>query len=208
MKELIYTFRQKMSALNEAAFTVQQIPEEVMVAYEINDEYAYVQFVWEAGNKVTEEEADQYNVPYGMVWAVTTREDAAGPCLKAYMVENANVSDGYGPLLYDAIMELVTRNGAGLIADRASVSREALRVWDYYLRNRTDVEYYQLDDLKNSLTPTPEDNCKQIASRKWSRTRGGRNNKWHDEALSKMFVKPQATVLTALESSGQLLSGA
>ena len=71
---------------------------------------------------------------------------------------------GFGPLLYDVAMELVSidKNSA-LTADRSTVSDEAFAVWKHYLTQRNDVEEFQLDDLNNTLTPELEDNCKQRA---------------------------------------------
>ena len=56
-------------------------------------------------------------------------------------------SKGYGPRLYDTVMEAVTEKGGMLTSDRATVSGAARSVWDYYFRNRSDV----------SKTPLPRD---------------------------------------------------
>jgi hypothetical protein len=49
-------------------------------------------------------------------------------------------SKGYGPKLYDVVMEAVTELGGMLTSDRATVSGAAKSVWDYYFKNRGDVK--------------------------------------------------------------------
>ena len=56
-------------------------------------------------------------------------------------------SKGYGPRLYDTVMEAVTEKGDMLTSDRATVSGAARSIWDYYFKNRSDV----------SKTPLPRD---------------------------------------------------
>jgi len=90
-----------------------------------------------------------------------------GQCLKTHFVGWAMAEDkgaGFGPLLYDVAMELVSIDkDSSLTADRGTVSDEAFEVWKHYLTKRNDVEEFQLDDLNNTLTPEEEDNCKQRA---------------------------------------------
>jgi len=57
-----------------------------------------------------------------------------------YYVGLSQATGGYGPRLYDAVMEAVTADGAMLTSDRSSVSGDAKRVWDYYFKNRSDVD--------------------------------------------------------------------
>ena len=58
-------------------------------------------------------------------------------------VVNSAAHKGWGPLLYDVAMELVSSKqyiGAeGITPDRMSVSYEARNVWKYYFNNRPDV---------------------------------------------------------------------
>ena len=90
-----------------------------------------------------------------------------GQCLKTHFVGWAMAEGkgaGFGPLLYDVAMELVSIDkDSSLTADRSTVSDEAFAVWKHYLTKRNDVEEFQLDDLNNTLTPELEDNCKQRA---------------------------------------------
>ena len=117
-----------------------------------------------------------------------------GECLNAWMIESVSAPKGFGPLLYDVAMEWATENGGGLMSDRYQVSDEAQGIWDFYLKNRaSELEILQLDDPKNTLTPTMDDNCKQASA--------GKN--WKDEKnpLSKVFKKKRATI-RALEKLG------
>jgi hypothetical protein len=114
-----------------------------------------------------------------------------GKCLNAWEIELANVSggSGMGPLLYDVAMELSGQNG--LMPDRDEVSAEARSVWEFYLRNRPDIEVMQLDSMHSRWTPdipgdflTPgfeDDNCFQKAA--WEHS----GDAWMDSALSKAY---------------------
>jgi hypothetical protein len=82
-----------------------------------------------------------------------------------YFVTLSQSRSGYGPLLYDAVLAWVTSEDGMLMADRASVSELAMKVWEYYMKKRPDVSYMQLDDNFNTLTPEPEDNISQHTAR-------------------------------------------
>jgi len=57
-----------------------------------------------------------------------------------YYVGLSKATSGYGPRLYDVVMEAATEKGAMLTSDRSSVSGDAKRVWEYYFKNRGDVK--------------------------------------------------------------------
>ncbi len=121
-----------------------------------------------------------------------------GPCGGAWKVSSSEVRHGWGPFLYDVAMEYATLNGGGLIADRDSVSREARQVWQYYMQNRGDVIAHQLDDPKNTLTPTDEDNCDQEVAGgftyMYSRSEEPENKDWAKSPLSKRYTKAPTTI--------------
>ena len=100
--------------------------------------------------------------------------------------------------MYDVAIEWATENGGkGLTPDRTRVSLDALRVWDFYLKNRSDVPNSQLDNLKNKLTPrNKQDNCNQTAAVKAA----GRD--WHNSSLSKRYTKDPDT-LRQLRDTGR-----
>jgi TP901 family phage tail tape measure protein len=55
---------------------------------------------------------------------------------------------GYGVAAYDAVLETVSSKGAWLTSDRNTVSPAAMRVWDFYRKNRPDVRSEELP-MKN-----------------------------------------------------------
>jgi len=62
-----------------------------------------------------------------------------------YSVQSSSATKGYGPKLYDVVMEAATEKGAMLTSDRKSVSDAAKGVWSYYFSNRGDVKKTPLD---------------------------------------------------------------
>jgi hypothetical protein len=57
-----------------------------------------------------------------------------------YYVGLSSATGGYGPRLYDVLMEAATEKGAMLTSDRSMVSGDAQNVWEYYFNNRSDVK--------------------------------------------------------------------
>lgn len=98
--------------------------------------------------------------------AVLTMDHSSstGKCDGSWVVTTANAHRGWGPLAYDVAIEWATLHGDGLTPDRDSVSDDAYRVWDHYMRQRSDVKSYQLDSMTNILTPVDKDNCGQIST--------------------------------------------
>lgn len=64
-----------------------------------------------------------------------------------YTIGLSKATKGYGPKLYDVAMEAITAKGGMLTSDRATVSGDARKVWDFYFNNRSDVK----------KTPLPRD---------------------------------------------------
>jgi hypothetical protein len=62
-----------------------------------------------------------------------------------YAVQSSAATKGYGPKLYDIVMEAATAEGAMLTSDRRTVSDAAKGVWAYYFKNRSDVNKTPLD---------------------------------------------------------------
>lgn len=59
-----------------------------------------------------------------------------------HRIRTAKAQNGYGPLLYDLLLELVDRKrGKGVTSDPFTVSPEAEYVWAYYLHHRPDVAH-------------------------------------------------------------------
>ena len=122
---------------------------------------------------------------------------AGGKCGRAGgVVQSSTAKTGMGPLAYDVAIE--AQEGMGLISDRASVSSDALAVWDYYMNNRPDVEVVQLDDQYNSLTPEDEDNCDQTMADSYGL------GDWESSSLSKLYKKSGTPVMDELRKRGML----
>lgn len=134
---------------------------------------------------------------YGEV-SIYPPDDFHGHCANAYMVGSSEAMKGWGPLLYDVAMEYSTVHGGGLMADREMVSGEAKRVWNYYLKSRSDVTTHQLDNLEDELTPGYKpDNCLQNSMEEYEED-------IQDSSLSKRYTK-EPTVMTALRKVGRII---
>jgi hypothetical protein len=108
---------------------------------------------------------------------------------------------GLGPLMYDLMIDLI--HPASLVSDRLLVSKDAKRVWDYYMNNRNDVEALQLDNLEDELTPgLKDDNYDQNSAENWAFTD---RQPWYDSSLSKAYRRKDrgsTPTLDALEGLG------
>lgn len=108
---------------------------------------------------------------------------------------------GLGPLMYDLMIDLI--HPASLVSDRLMVSKDAKRVWDYYMNNRDDVEALQLDNLEDELTPGfKDDNYDQNSAENWAFTD---RQPWYDSSLSKAYRRKDrdsTPTLDALEGLG------
>jgi len=95
-------------------------------------------------------------------------------CLETFVVGFVTATTkGWGPLLYDVAMEYATMKGGGLVADRVSVTDAARNMWDFYMKNRGDVEHKQLDiddegserfDLAQLTPDDKSDDCDQTSA--------------------------------------------
>ena len=116
-------------------------------------------------------------------------------------MKSSTAGPGYGPLLYDIAMEYATKNGLGLMSDRDSVSDGedgAVNVWNYYLENRVDndVTAHQMDDQRNTLTDTYDDNVDQSVPKRFAKPykRAGTKYYWYDHSTSKRYTKAPTTL--------------
>ena len=175
----------------------------ITIDFDAADERYKIQYTWKDGYPRIEP-------PKGtlafrrMQWS-----KANGPCANAWEIAYADASRGWGALLYEIALELVSEDG--LVPDRFSVSEYAKAVWDKY-ETRGDVEAVQLDVIKHSqswkgmeppeqLTPDkPEDDCEQMSAVYY----GGREG-WSDVSISKKYVKRGTGVIDTLRASGKLI---
>jgi len=129
-----------------------------------------------------------------------------GKCLGAYEVTGSESKiDGLGPLLYDIAMEMA--GPAGLMPDRRIVSSSARRVWDFYLKSRSDVTNHQLDSKPGTITPdVEEDDCNQssasdyVTNDEWNYIKGGED--WKSSPLSKVYRKRGTPTIDRLRELG------
>lgn len=93
------------------------------------------------------------------VLAMIQVKSTKDPCNGAVEVKKAASVEGYGPTLYDCVMELTD----GIINDRDSVSGDAKRVMQRYKDTRPDVEKKLLDNMYDyemyPVTPETADDC-------------------------------------------------
>ena len=102
------------------------------------------------------------DTPEGLIQADKAPDDKGNPCRGTWIVMNAESDKGWGPMLYDVMMEYVSVvKGSSLSPDRAMVSKDAHRVWNYYANNRPNVKRRPLDfDRLPFLTPDDKaDDC-------------------------------------------------
>ena len=178
---------------------------------------------------VTIEADDGYDVYYSDKSGVQLRDDSApiygyvsmdkghrgrglGHCLGAYMVVGSEATHGWGPMLYDVIMELA--GGDGVMADRSSLSQDAFNVWQVYM-TRGDVQQKQLDDVGNTLTPEEEDNCDvdTAIQRSGLKTADMFSGTWNDEKTAELLKNSPVmkvytkgpTAIGGLEAMGRLI---
>ena len=147
--------------LTEAAMGPADLPDDVYVRVENRGKYLRVFYSYKDGEQIGTGMGNETVSGYVEAKSPDAREKGrATPdresCLGAWMVIGAGATHGWGPLLYDVVMEVV--GAAGLMADRQSLSKDAFNIWNVYM-SRGDVVKKQLDDTENTLTPGEEDNC-------------------------------------------------
>jgi TP901 family phage tail tape measure protein len=91
----------------------------------------------------------------------TAQANRIGP--KLFAVSFANVTKGFGPKLYDTLMEEISSSGGRLTSDRGSVTPAAQNIWKYYFKNRKDVfktplpkQYWTADSLLDPRLKGPK----------------------------------------------------
>jgi hypothetical protein len=181
--------------LHEAAYGMNELPSDTGVRIElIGSDRAEISYV-----------SDNPDSPIkGEIIIARPSE----PCGDAWVMQWSKTVDGWGPFLYDIAIEWATWKGGGIVPDRGSVSKDARKIWKYYLNNRSDVQAHQLDDLNNTLTPEDEDNCDQsIATKSTAPVIGrflSRDFASESNPMSKRYTK-EPDVLQKLMDAGRLI---
>ena len=128
----------------------------------------------------------------GMVQLKKTEHE----CYGSKEVKRAAARNGYGPTIYDCVMELTDYP---LINDRDSVSRDAKNLMSFYKDRRPDVNKYLLDNIDDDRTyPRTEDtldDCMPGDSQEywegWKWDAGSdEDEKWEGDPLSYAYDKP------------------
>lgn len=160
--ELLREYVREM-LLTEVAKTPDDLPEGVYVTIKAagrdiaRGDAMHVYYSDESGERIRNwrHRAGYENDIHGGVYAAQ-EPGMEGECLNAWMVTGSSALRGWGPLLYDVMMEVVGEDG--LMADRGALSSAAFNVWKTYM-SRGDVQKKQLDDPGNTLTQNEKDNC-------------------------------------------------
>lgn len=124
-----------------------------------------------------------------------------GPCNGASEVKLSAAIDGYGPTMYDCVMELTN----GIINDRDSVSKAAQRVMRRYKDTRSDVEKSLLDNTEDSgtypMTPDPSDDCIPGDSAMYGNG-VNRKGRYEDDPFSYSYNKELSPTVTQWKQKG------
>jgi len=192
MKLMLENWRKYL--LTEAAMGPEDLPDGIYVRIRSKASEKQIFYARQTGNASSE--------PGGAVTMVYTGGPGAGACWYAYMVNYSQADEGWGPMLYDVAMEVA--GDSGLIADRDSLSDEAFAVWEYYMKNRSDVEKRQLDDMNNTLTQDEEDNCEiETALRGQPEDEFGEDDLYNSPVM-KVYTK-EASTIEKLAAMGRLI---
>ena len=171
--------RNNKEVIKEAAMGVNQLPDNYYI--EIFKRPGYI--------------AVSYNVrdddDYLGLEGEVTATSLGNSCIPdTFGISHAAVTiAGWGPMLYDVLMEALTEDNISLTSDRKSVSALAWNVWEYYLKKRsselelirmdvsreTMANYYGMDEKSwpfTHLTKTEEDDCLQNTSLEWAAGEG------------------------------------
>ena len=132
------------------------------------------------------------------------------PCHDSMEVRKSAAVKGWGPTLYDLVMELTEQP---LINDRGSVSDPAQSMMQFYKDKRTDVEKKLLDNIDDPdypATETSEDDCQagNMADYSYGK-RVPDGVKWEDDPLSYAYNKSNTKrAQEMLEKGNQFIKSA
>jgi len=184
--------------LDEAAKKAEDLPDNWFV--EITDSFPIIKaaIVQKDAQGNIDRVAGQSN-PFSAVQAMHSSSPIyrGTPCLGAFILQKSAAPIGFGPLLYDVVMELA--GDSGLAADRTIVSQSAYNIWNFYLKNRSDVSTKQLDDIDSPQTPPVEDDCsmKNLVDYPGEETT--------NSPLSKAYYKPNRDTIKSLEAANKII---
>lgn len=139
---------------------------------------------------------------------------------KAYQVAHSKANKGYGPLVYEIGLEVISgllMFPGALLSDRRKVSQPAKKVWDIYLNRakseqdlhaiKMDIDEVTLKRVKRDLgieikqmTSTEEDDLRQDSTIDYL-SPGSKKINWKDVEISLCyaFYKDKYTVLSYMD---------
>ena len=184
--------------IQEAAKTVQDIPKGQYIKVVDND---YVITATLSGPYMMKNKVQGYVKAY---------RAEPGECVGVvYRISNSQADRGWGPILYDLVLELATKRGASVTSDRKLVSGDAWNVWNYYLESRSDViqgpavldisdetmrHYYGDDPSKwpfEQRTKKKSDDCQQFSSLEWAAGKGDWSKHGEDVRFNAVKDNPE-----------------
>ena len=89
---------------------------------------------------------------------------------------------GYGPITYEIAIEYLSLKGEGLASDREQVSDHAYGLWEYYFKNRPDVQK-RLIHFDESSVGYGQYNPTTISAHKWFEIK----TKYHASKMSVQY---------------------
>jgi len=154
------------------------------------------------GSTFDKERFFEHNV-FAMIQVMSPKD---GPCNGAMEIKKSAAIDGYGPTLYDCVMELTN----GIINDRDSVSPDAKRVMMKYKERSeeesSDVKKKLLDDRFDAKTyprtPETEDDCVSGDNRQYEDGVEDDGTLWEDDPLSYSYNKELSSTVKDWYSYG------
>ena len=213
---------------------IDRIKESVQTLFFYNkrEENSCKILIEELGNMINVKYVDTSFVPgqkiYGYVnidWIYSGSGQKTFNNKSIWQTTSSSAERSWGPLLYEVALEYVSSKGGMLMSDRLTVSDDAERVWDYYLRrsqSESNLEYTQMDYESIFGTPgelgikgvsddivvpkytkdDPSDDIEQISTFKNVLKRSGEeslSDGWLKSSLSKAYYKTNNDVIPILE---------
>ena len=139
--------------LLESAKTVQELNQDNNICLCIVKQDNYTKFILYTKNQ---------NDVIATIIIEKSNEKGFSP-YDCYKIAKSAVNEnykGYGPTLYDIVLQYCGKNG--LSPDR-TVSPDARKIWEYYFNKRNDVDKKPIDNFRSPLTEDPKDDGKLIS---------------------------------------------
>ena len=180
--------------LDEAMKTIADLPEDVVVVVDrspnqmMSDLTVYYAHRDDPRKALRPGDLDRMEAGTAIFGELRSKIGRNFPYEGRYVVTHAKATHGYGPLLYDVLMETVGRNG--LKPDVNDVTEDAWNVWKKY-DDRTDIdsELLVMDD-DQYYTVMPDNHAQKPES---------------NEHLAKVYFKDIKNQVAELESQNKIV---